>query len=76
MNYLYGPLGKEYCIWFYILSVFGFISLVMFVIPALYIGITKNKGFEYYLAIMMASVVYAIVYFQNRLLYSMCVGKK
>jgi len=76
MNYLYGPLGKEYCMWFYILSVIGFVSLVLFIIPAIYLGIVKHKGFEYYIGILMASVVYGIVYFQNRLLYSMCVGKK
>ena len=30
MNYLYGPLSKEYCLYFYFLSVVGFLSMFVF----------------------------------------------
>lgn len=71
---LFGPLDRKYCLYFYYLSVFGLILLVFLIISSLYIILTtKNSGiFGYQMAMM--SVGYAIFYFQNRMLYSMCVN--
>lgn len=69
---LYGPLGKEYCIYFYILSVFGFISLIFIVLTSLVIGIYKKKGFDFYLQAFTLAIVYGMLYLQNRLLFNMC----
>jgi hypothetical protein len=69
---LYGPLGKNYCFYFYILSVIGFISLLFVVISALFIGVYKKKGFDFYVQAFTLAVVYGMVYFQNRLLFNMC----
>lgn len=74
MDYLYGPLSKDYCIYFYILSILGFVLLILFLIPAIFMGIMKRKGVDYYFTILGVSFGYAIFYFQNRLLHSMCVG--
>lgn len=71
---LFGPLSRDYCLWFYILSLFGFIALVLYIIPAIYFGIVKRKGFDYYLSVIGISVVYAIAYLQNRLLHTMCLN--
>jgi hypothetical protein len=72
MDYLFGPLGEEYCVWFYILSVFGFVYLVLFLIPAIYYGITRKKTGMYWLNVLAVSIGYFIFYFQNRLLSTMC----
>lgn len=74
LDNLFGPLGKDYCIYFYVLSVFGFVLLALFLIPGIYAGIMKRKGFDYYLQVFGLSATYIIFYFQNRLLYSMCEG--
>jgi len=74
MDTLFGPLGKEYCIWFYFLSVFSLISLVVAILPAIYWGITKGKGFEYYMTLLLGSFNLIVTYFVNRLLYSICTG--
>lgn len=71
---LFGPLSRDYCLWFYILSLFGFIALVLYIIPAIYLGIVKRKGFDYYLSVIGIAVVYAIAYLQNRLLHTMCLN--
>ncbi len=71
---LFGPLSRDYCLWFYILSLFGFVALVLYIIPAIYMGIIKRKGFDYYLSVIGISVVYAIAYLQNRLLHTMCLN--
>jgi len=76
MNTLFGPLAKDYCLYFYILSIVGFILLAAFLISAIIYGISKRKGLEYYLNILALSVGYGIFYFQNRLLHSMCVASK
>lgn len=74
MDTIYGPLSPEYCMYFYYLSMFWFIIFVLSLFTSLYIGITKKKDFSFYLKMLMVSIGYGIFYFQNRLLYSMCVG--
>jgi len=74
MQNLFGPLSKEYCLYFYILSIVGMVFLILVVLFALFIGITKKKGFDFYVQMMSAAVAYGIFYFQNRLLHTMCVG--
>ena len=71
---LFGPLGKDYCIYFYYLSVIGIVLLTMLIISTITVGITKRKGVEFYLQMLSVAVGYLIFYFQNRLLHSMCVG--
>jgi|694.fasta_scaffold02705_14 hypothetical protein len=70
---IFGPLTKEYCIWFYLLSVVGFVLLVLLLVSGLFIGLSKGKNTEYYYYLLMGSLAYGIFYFQNRLLYSMCI---
>ena len=70
----FSPLGKQYCMYFYFLSVIGLVFVAIVFISAIIIGIMKKKGFEFYLSAIIGSLGYGIFYFQNRLLYSMCVG--
>ncbi len=74
METLYGPLSREYCIYFYYLSVIGFILFAFIIVSALFIGISTKRGFSFYYKMLMISLVYAVFYFQNRLLYSMCIN--
>jgi hypothetical protein len=68
MNTLYGPLGSEYCVWFYGLSILGFLSLLFLLFSTIAYGISKKKGFEFYFTILPVALSYGIFYFQNRLL--------
>ena len=74
MDSLFGPLGKEYCIWFYFLSILAFLWLVFAIVPAIFYGIFKKKDFGYFVGILLGSVNLFIGYFVNRLLHSMCMG--
>jgi len=77
MNYLdtlFGPLSKQYCVYFYFLSIFGFILLAVFIVSSIVVGLSKRKGLDYYMQVVGIALGYAIFYFQNRLLHSMCVG--
>ena len=72
----FGPLSKDYFLYFYILSIVGFVLLTTMLASTLMIGITKRKGIEFYLQAVSIAIAYGIFYFQNRLLYSMCVGNQ
>jgi hypothetical protein len=71
---LFAPFkNHDLCLWFYLLSVAGFALLLFSFFGAIYFGLTtKNKSAM--VPIFIYSIFfYFIVYFQNRLLYSMCV---
>lgn len=74
MQNLFGPLSKQYCLYFYVLSIIAFIFIMLILLSALFVGITKRKGIEFYSSMLVAAATYGIIYFQNRLLHSMCVG--
>ena len=71
---LFSPLGSQYCFYFYYLSIFSLVLLVLYAVPAVYTGITKRKNFGYYLMVAAVSLHLFITYFVYRLLYSMCIG--
>jgi hypothetical protein len=73
-NTFFGPLNKQYCIYFYFLSLFGFMLLVVFLFSSLLVGLNKRKGLDYYMQVVGISLGYGMLYFQNRLLHSMCLG--
>jgi hypothetical protein len=73
MQNLFGPLSKQYCLYFYILSVLSFVFLIVILI-SLVIGIARRKGLEFYTIMILGAGSYTMYYFQNRLLHSMCAG--
>ena len=74
LDYIYGPISQKYCLYFYILSVIGFVLLLFVVIATIYQGFTKKHPMSFYLSMVMLAVLYAMFYLQNRLLYNMCMG--
>lgn len=69
----FGPLSREYCLWFYWLAVLGFIFLLLTVISGVMVMFSEKKiKFEMIHSVVMTAIMYGIFYFQNRLLYSMC----
>ena len=67
---LFSPLGKEYCMYFYILTV---ISFLLFAISTFSVIYYIGKGKADILGGIMSLMGPALLYFNNRLLYSMCV---
>lgn len=73
MEDLFSPLSKKYCVWFYYLAVISYIFFIVGVLGAIIYGVKHNKGLGYYGTALVASLSYFVMYFQNRLLFSMCV---
>jgi uncharacterized membrane protein YhaH (DUF805 family) len=79
MNKYFGPLSKEYCVYFYYLSIFFFLMYVIILISAIsfiiknYKDIAKvNLSFVINLARVLINML--LSYFVNRLLHTMCVN--
>ena len=74
-DYYFGPLSRKYCVWFYWLSVVGFVMLVLLLASSLYIALSQKMSKEVVMSIISSALVYGVFYFQNRLLYTMCIGR-
>jgi hypothetical protein len=75
MDRFFGPLSKEYCNYFYIVSIIFAISFVFIIISILYLMVTNIKKFDMSLTISSLSSLISLLaaYLVNRLLYTMCV---
>jgi len=62
----------DMCLWFYMLSIIGFVFLIFTLVSGVWYGISKRKDASFYVTLVLLSLGYFIFYFQNRLLYSMC----
>jgi uncharacterized membrane protein len=67
----FAPLGKQYCLYFYVLSVFGAICVLMALIGGVYVALVQKNNMNAMLMVMYG-VSFGIFYFKSRLLYTMC----
>lgn len=66
--------NADLCLWFYFLSIYFFTLLIVSIVATIIMAITSKKiNFVFIIYTLIASLTYGFVYFQNRLLYSMCV---
>jgi hypothetical protein len=72
METVFGPLSGEYCYYFYFLSIFMFFWFMIALIGGFAAGIVQRKGFMFFLAVAGGSLTYLLLYFVNRLMYSVC----
>jgi hypothetical protein len=66
---LLSPLSREYCAYFYYLTVFTLLFSVIAFGEAVY---SLAQGHVTFVRALVGLVVPVVAYFQNRLLYSMC----
>lgn len=70
---LFSPLGKEYCLLFYYSAIIAFVFFVAGITGGIYHVMNKKMS---PFALAMGLVSPGLLYLNNRLLYSMCVGMK
>lgn len=75
MNDYFGPLGPEYCLYFYILSIIFGIFFVMTLFSTLSYGIFNFKKLNslYFINSVFMLVNSFLAYLVNRLLHTMCI---
>jgi len=70
-NSLMAPLGKNYCILFYVFGIFGAL-LVLLSFGGLMLGLFR-KNSSYVMGAYFVSFIYAlIIYYLNRIHYNIC----
>ncbi len=74
MDTFFGPLGKEYCMYFYFFTVFFGIMFLLSLIPlVMYMLLNMRKiTFQFILNSALGLVNGFLLYFVNRLMYSVC----
>ena len=65
--------NSDLCLWFYLLSVVHFVFFITIILLIIIMAFTKKKNSAFYMAMIFGALTYLFIYFQNRLLYSMCV---
>lgn len=70
VDQLFSPLSKDFCLYFYYLSVIAFVFLLVAVYNGL-VRLLKKKTSA--LDAVLGLVAPFLLYFNNRLLYTMCV---
>ena len=72
LDTLFGPVSKKYCSLFYVFSIICFLFYIIAVFASITYGVKHSKGPMFYLTTFIITSIYAIGYFKNRLLFSMC----
>ena len=75
-NYLFGPVDVEYCAYFYILSIIQFPVMIFMLMSLLYMLTLGRKRMDpkTIMTLLLGSLAYGVLYFQSRLLHSMCIN--
>jgi hypothetical protein len=72
---LFSPLSVDYCMFFYYLTVLSVISLIYVIVSGLILLFTKvekGKHLVFLGNLFFSLIPLGLMYFQNRLLFSMC----
>lgn len=66
---IFGPLDIIYCVYFNVLSIYGILGCIgLLIFGFIYPNIINNIFF------ILSVFIFFIIYFQNRLLYNMCIN--
>ena len=74
MSNYFGPLSKDYCMYFYFMSIFFFIIMLMGLVGVVSTIVLKPKqvNLMFFINSTMLLMNSILAYFVNRLLHTMC----
>jgi len=74
MDYLYGPLSKNWCIYFYFFSIFSFLVVIYLLFILAFLITTKKYNLNIIGLLSFTTLIYILGYIQMRILYGMCIN--
>lgn len=76
MQNYFGPLGKEWCMYFYILSIFFLVAFIIALIGIFITLVTEKKSRDSMFLANSVAILFntLLAYFINRLLNTMCIN--
>lgn len=74
LDKLFGALGKESCMYFYLLSILSFVMFVFAILAVLVYMVKHRKSMSYTTIthMLVVSIHLLIAYFVNRVLHTIC----
>lgn len=72
-DYFFGPLSKDWCLYFYLLSILWFIVFVISVFSLISFLLTKKVDGKVVGSLVVYSLTVLVLYFEKRILHGMCV---
>jgi hypothetical protein len=73
-DYLFGPLNKDWCAYFYFLSIIWYVTFVISVISIVFYLFTKKVDTKVLFGMLLYTITVFIMYFEKRILNGMCVN--
>ncbi len=76
MTTYFGPLSREYCTYFYFMSILFFVFFILSIIGVVSAVIMKGKKMDFMFILNSSMLILntLLAYFVNRLLNTMCKG--
>ncbi len=76
MSTYFGPLGKEYCVYFYVLAILSGFAFAVSVVSIVWYAITHTSKITPMFILNSALVLFNafLAYISNRLLHTMCIS--
>ena len=69
-----GSISKDYCLYFYVLTILAFISLLFSIISLLFGLFKKSIPLPVFIGLLSTPFALFLVYLSNRLMYNMCLS--
>lgn len=73
-EYLFGPLSKNWCLYFYFLSIIWYIVFLVSLFYLIRYFFGKNVKSEIAVGMFAYSLTVLIMYFEKRILHGMCIN--
>ena len=76
MTTYFGPLSREYCTYFYLMSIIFFVFFILSIIGVVSAVVMKGKKIDFMFILNSSMLILntLLAYFVNRLLNTMCTG--
>lgn len=73
-NLLFGPLSKNWCLYFYFLSIIWFFMFLLSILYLIRYFFSKNANSNVAFGVLTYSLTVFVLYFETRLLHGMCIN--
>lgn len=76
MTTYFGPLGRDYCTYFYVMAILFFVFFIMSIVGVVSAIAMKGRKMDFMFMLNSSMLILntLLAYFVNRLLYTMCKG--
>ncbi len=76
MNAYFGPLSRDYCVYFYFMAMFFFVMIILSLIGVVSAIVYQPKKFNMMFIVHAVMLMFnaVLAYYVNRLLHTMCLN--